>query len=446
MNLRPRIAFMGAGSTIFLKNLIGDALLSDSLKESEIALYDIDEKRLEESKLVIEALNRTINQGKARVETFLGIEERRNALKGADFVVNAIQVGGYDPATIADFEIPKRYGLRQTIADTLGIGGIFRGLRTVPVMLDFVREMEEVCPDALLLNYTNPMAICTGAVQKSSSIQTVGLCHSVQVCAPDLLKDLGIAADDLRWRVAGINHMAWLLEIKDGKRDLYPEVKRRAAEKNRTALAGGEKHHDMVRYEMMRYFGYYITESSEHYSEYTPYWIRKDSGELVNQFNIPLDEYPRRCREQISDWNSRKEELLKDEHLEHEKTHEYGADIMNAVYGNRPIRVHGNVLNQGGLIENLPYDAVVELPCLIDSNGIQAVRQGRLPEQCAALNRTNINVQLLCIEAALHRSKDAVYQAALLDPHTAAELPPEKIISMCDELFEAHQQWLPEYR
>lgn len=441
MKTRPRITFLGAGSTIFLKNLIGDSFLLESLKDIDIALYDIDGERLEESRMVIDALNRTINSDRANVATFLGEENRKDALRGSDFVFNAIQVGGYDPATIADFEIPKKYGLRQTIGDTLGIGGIFRGLRTIPVMLDFVREMEEVCPDALLMNYTNPMAIVTGAIQRESSIRSIGLCHSVQVCAPHLLESLDMEVEDLRWTIAGINHMAWLLDIRDGKTDLYPEIRKRAAEKN-----AREKHDDMVRFEMMKYFGYYITESSEHYSEYTPYWIRRDAPELIDRFNIPLDEYPRRCRNQIEDWKKRKAHIIKGEGLDHEKTREYGADIMNAVLTNIPFTLHGNILNTPGYITNLPREAVVEVPCMIDGNGINGVHAGTLPVQCAAMNRTNINTQLMTIEAALTRKKEAVYQAALLDPLTSTDLAPEKIISLCNELLEAHAQWLPEYK
>ena len=440
MKTRPKITFMGAGSTIFLKNVIGDSLLFDSLKDAEISLYDIDAERLEESRLVIENLNKSINEGRAEVRTYLGEKQRKDALSQADFVFNAIQVGGYDPATIADFEIPKKYGLRQTIADTLGIGGIFRGLRTIPVMLDFVRDMEEVCPNALFLNYTNPMSIVTGAVQKSSSIQSVGLCHSVQVCAPHLLEELDMTAEDLRWKIAGINHMAWLLDVRDGKKDLYPEIKKRAAAKN-----ASEKHDDMIRFEMMKYFGYYITESSEHFSEYTPYWIRDDAPELIEKFNIPLDEYPRRCVTQIEEWKERKGEILSGKALGHEKTREYGADIMNAFLTDVPVCIHGNVLNTKNYITNLPAEAIVEVPCMIDGNGIQPVEAGSIPVQCAALNQTNINVHLTTIEAALTHKKEHVYQAALLDPHTSAQLPAEKIIALCDELFEAHKQWLPKY-
>jgi len=432
---------MGAGSTIFLKNLIGDSFLTEALKDSQIALYDIDATRLEESRQVIEALNRSLNNNRAVISTHLGVSERRNALRNADFVINAIQVGGYEPATVADFEIPKKYGLRQTIGDTLGIGGIFRGLRTIPVMLDFVREMEEVCPAAILLNYTNPMSIVMGAVQRASSIQSVGLCHSVQVCASHLLESLDMKADKLRWEIAGINHMAWLLDIRDGDEDLYPEIKKRAEKKNTEEI-----HDDMVRFEMMKYFGYYITESSEHFAEYTPYWIRKDDEELIKSFNIPLDEYPRRCRTQIEDWKTRRVSLMEGEDLEHEKTHEYGADIMNAVVTDDAVSINGNLLNTPGYIANLPAEAVVEVPCLVDGNGIHGVHVENLPPQCAALNRTNINVHTMTVEAALTGKKEHIYQAALLDPHTSAELSPEKIIAMCDDLMEAHNAWLPQYR
>lgn len=441
MKTRTKISFLGAGSTIFLKNLIGDSFLFDSLRDTEIALYDIDRERLEESRLVIEALNKTINDNRAEVLTYLGEENRKDSLRGADFVFNAVQVGGYDPATIVDFDIPKKYGLRQTIGDTLGIGGIFRGLRTIAVVLEFVRDMEEVCPEALFLNYTNPMAMVTGAIQKVSPIKSVGLCHSVQVCVPDLLKSLDMEAEDLRWNIAGINHMSWVLNVRDGKKDLYPEIKKRAAEKNKN-----EKHDDMVRFEMMRYFGHYITESSEHYTEYTPYWIRRDSPELIEKFNISLDEYPRRCIEQINDWNKRKEDIISGDGLSHEKTREYGADIMNAVLTDNPICIHGNIINSAGYITNLTTNSIVEVPCMIDGNGISGVFVGELPTQCAALNQTNVNVHLMTIEAALTRSREAVYQAAILDPHTSQDLPVEKIIEMCDELLEAHKDWLPEYK
>ena len=433
----PKITFMGAGSTVFAKNVLGDSMLTPSLEDSVIALYDIDPQRLEESYLMLTAINNNLGN-KARIEKYCGVENRKAALLGAKYVVNAIQVGLYDPCTITDFEVPKKYGLRQTIADTLGIGGIFRALRTIPVMMDFAHDMEEVCPDAWFLNYTNPMAMLTGAMQRYTGIKTVGLCHSVQVCAESLLKSVGMENDpDVQTKIAGINHMAWLLEItKDGK-DLYPEIKARAA-----ALT--EKYNNMVRLEIMKRFGYYVTESSEHNAEYMPYFIKDKYPELIDRFNIPLDEYPRRCIRQIADWEKRRDELTKDPHLTHTRTHEYASYIMEAMETGVPYKIGGNVLNNG-LITNLPRNACVEVPCLVDRSGVSPCYVGDLPEQCAALNRTNINVQLLTIEAAMTRKKETIYQAAMMDPHLQSELSIDDIVSLCDDLIAAHQGWLPEY-
>lgn len=445
--MSAKITFLGAGSTIFAKNILGDSMLTPSLQDAEIALYDIDAQRLEESFLMLSTLNTTINQGRARIAKYLGVENRKSALKGATFAVNAIQVGGYEPSTVIDFDIPKKYGLRQTIADTLGIGGIFRGLRTAPVMLDFARDMEEVCPDAWMLNYTNPMCIVTGAMLRGSSVKTVGLCHSVQVCAPHLLKKLGmeVPESDLNWKIAGINHMAWLLEVSAKGSDLYPQIKAKAAALNEAARKkGGTKHGDMVRLELMRHFGYYITESSEHNAEYTSYWIKRDRPDLIEEFNIPLDEYPRRCVNQIAKWTKQREEIVKNPTLTHTKTHEFGSFIMDSIVTGTPYRIHGNVLNKG-LIPNLSADAVVEVPCLVDKNGVQGCYVGPLPTQCAALNMTNVNVQLLTVEAALTRKRDLVYQAAYLDPHCAAELTLDQIRAMCDDLFEAHGNMMPKF-
>ncbi len=434
----PKITFMGAGSTVFAKNVLGDSLMTPALAESTVALYDIDADRLRESAMMLENLNRNAG-GKARIERYLGVENRRAALSGANYVVNAIQVGGYDPCTITDFEIPKKYGLRQTIADTLGIGGIFRALRTIPVMTDFARDMEAVCPDAWFLNYTNPMAMLTGAMLTMTGVKTVGLCHSVQACCPHLFAKLDIPYDDtVQWKIAGINHQAWLLEVtRDGK-DLYPLIKQKAA-----ALTG--KHDDMVRFEIMKRFGYYVTESSEHNSEYMPYFIKSRYPELVERFNIPLDEYPRRCVEQIAKWNEQRDGLIHDKQLTHERSHEYASYIMEAMETNRPYKIAGNVLNHG-LIDNLPASAVVEVPCLVDKSGVCPTVAGRLPEQCAALNRTNINVQLMTLEAARTGRRDAVYQAAMLDPHTSAELSIDDTVALCDDLIAAHGDWLPALR
>ena len=434
------ITFMGAGSTIFAKNVLGDCMLTEPLRDAHIALYDIDGTRLQESKLMLEAMNRNTNQGRATITAHLGVENRREALDGAKYVVNAIQVGGYEPATVIDFEVPKKYGLRQTIGDTLGIGGIFRALRTIPVCLDFCQDMEDVCPDAWFLNYVNPMAMITGALLRGSSIRTVGLCHSVQGCARGLLRRVGMLdqVQKLQWQIAGINHQAWLLEITDDGKDLYPEIKRRAAQMNSEARKdSGVKHGDMVRLEMMAHFGYYITESSEHTAEYVPYWIKSQYPDLIEEFHIPLDEYPRRCIRQIAGWQQRSKELIENPSLTHERTHEYGSYIMEAMETDVPFRIGGNVLNQG-LIPNLPQESVVEVPCIVDRNGVQGCHVGALPEQLAALNRTNINVQLLTIEAAFTGKRDAVYHAAMLDPHTSSELSLDQIRDLCDDLIAAH--------
>ncbi|HHT57664.1 alpha-glucosidase/alpha-galactosidase [Herbinix luporum] len=437
-----KIAFLGAGSTVFARNVLGDCMCTPCLQDAEIALYDIDGKRLEESEIILKAINKNINSSRVKIYTYLGEDKRKDALRNADFVVNAIQVGGYDPCTIIDFEIPKKYGLRQTIADTLGIGGIMRGLRTIPVMRDIARDMEEVCPNALLLNYTNPMSILTGYMLRYTKVRTVGLCHSVQICSRDLLKGLGME-DKLEGRselIAGINHMAWLLEIKDKEgNDLYPEIRKRAIIKN-----SNEKHHDMVRYEYIKHLGYYCTESSEHNAEYNPFFIKSKYPELIERFNIPLDEYPRRCVNQIEGWEEEKNKILQDGKITHERSREYASYIMEAIITNKPIKIGGNVLNTG-LIDNLPSEACVEVPCLVDGNGISPCYVGRLPVQLAAMNMTNINVHLLTIEAAHTKSREKIYQAAMLDPHTAAELSIDDIVKMCDEMIKAHGEYMKDY-
>lgn len=448
-----KITFMGAGSTVFAKNVLGDCMCREALKDAEIALYDIDATRLKESEAMLETLNRNINGDRASIKTFLGVENRKNALKKADFVVNAIQVGGYEPSTVIDFEVPKKYGLRQTIADTLGIGGIFRALRTIPVMLDFARDMEAVCPDAWFLNYTNPMAMLTGAMLKGSSIKTVGLCHSVQGCISSLLDTLELykgegERDGIRGKIAGINHMAWLLSLTNYGKDIYPEIKKVAARKVaawRKEKDPEKKSGNIIRLEIMLKFGYYVTESSEHNAEYMPYWIKSNYPELIDEYRIPLDEYPRRCVKQIENWKTRYKEICGNAKLDHTLSSEYGSGIMNAIVTNAPYQIGGNVMNHG-LIPNLPHDCVVEVPCLVDSNGVQGTYVGDLPQVCAALNRTNINVQLLTIEAALTLKKECIYQAAMLDPHTAAELSIDKIIAMCDDLIKAHGDMLPKYK
>lgn len=440
-----KITFIGAGSTVFAKNVIGDSMLSPALSDFEYALYDIDAERLEESYHMVTALNKNINGGKATVTKYLGVPNRRDALRGADFVVNAIQVGGYEPCTVTDFEVPKKYGLRQTIADTLGIGGIFRALRTIPVLTDFAEDIQAVCPRAWFLNYTNPMAMLAGYMQRYTDVKTVGLCHSVQVCTKSLLKSLEMTDEvtgPFTEKIAGINHMAWLLELRDAAgNDLYPEIRRRAAAvlENPTEAAKN----NLVRLDYIRRFGYYCTESSEHNAEYNNLYIKSKYPELIERYHIPLDEYPRRCVKQIADWNSKKEEYLAG-NVTHTRTHEYASYIMEAMVTGVPYAIGGNVLNRG-LITNLPHNACVEVPCLVNKQGILPTVVGDLPEICAAMNRTNINVQLLTIEAAVTRKKEAVYQAAMLDPHTSSELSIDDIVAMCNDLFEAHGDWLPAY-
>lgn len=434
-----KITFLGAGSTIFSRNVLGDCMCTPVLRDSEIALYDIDEKRLKESEIILNAINNNVNEGRSKIKCYLGVENRKEALKDSTFVVNAIQVGGYEPCTVIDFEIPKRYGLKQTIGDTLGIGGIMRGLRTIPVMAEFAKDMEEVCPKAYLLNYSNPMAILTGYMQQFTNIKTIGLCHSVQVCSEDLLKalDMEDKLDGRKELIAGINHMGWLLKIedKDGN-DLYPEIKRRAVKKNNE-----EKHGDMVRYEYMKQLGHYCTESSEHNAEYNPFFIKSKYPELIERFNIPLDEYPRRCVDQINGWEKERDSILNDGKITHERSKEYASYIMEAIVTNIPYEIGGNVINEG-LIDNLPREACVEVPCLVNSMGIHPTHVGYLPTQLAAVNSSNIYPQLLTIEAAVTGDREKIYQAAMMDPHTASELSIDDIRSMCDELIEAHGEYM----
>ena len=437
-----KVTFMGAGSTVFAKNVLGDIMSTPALRECEIALYDIDGVRLEESYIMVTALNRNINESRAKVEKYLGVENRKDALRGADFVVNAIQVGLYDPCTIIDFEVPKKYGLRQTIADSNGIGGIFRALRTIPVLKDFTDDMAEVCPNAYFLNYTTPMAQLAGYLGRYTPIKSVGLCHSVQGCSRNLLKDLGIEyKEPLRESIAGINHMGWLLELEDADgNDLYPEIRERAIA---ILESGKTDHHDLVRYEYIRRLGYYCTESSEHNAEYNNFFIKAKYPELIERYNIPLDEYPRRCINQIENWKKDREKYMHDD-VTHTRTTEYASYIMEAIVTDIPYKIGGNVINNG-LIPNLPAEACVEVACLVNKNGIQPCAQKPLPLQLAAMNSAMIGVQLLTIEAAVTLKKETIYQAAMLDPHTSSELSIDEIIRLCDDLIEAHGSYLPKY-
>jgi len=436
----PKIAFIGAGSTVFAKNLIGDILSRPALAGSTIALHDIDAERLRTSRIVADRIAASVDAAPVIEDT----TDRRAALDGADHVITMFQVGGYEPATVTDFEIPKKYGLRQTIGDTLGIGGIMRALRTIPVLLDVCHDMEEVCPDALLLNYVNPMAMLCWAVDRITTIRTVGLCHSVQGTALQLSLDLGVPFDEVRYRCAGINHMAFYLELEretaDGRLDLYPALAERAKQPapNRYDYLSDE-----VRYEVFRRLGYFVTESSEHFAEYTPWFIKRDREDLIERFGVPLDEYLMRCELQIAMWEQQRAELEgSNEPIRVQPSSEYGSAIIDSIETGQPRVINGNVANRG-LISNLPEGCCVEVPCLVDGDGIRPTAIGTLPPQLAAVIRTQVNVQSLTVEAALTGRRDHVLHAAMLDPHTGAELDLEQISAMVDELIDAHGSLIP---
>lgn len=458
-----KITFIGAGSTVFAKNLMGDIWGYPELADATICLMDIDAKRLKQSEQVAHHIVKVLGIN----PTIEVTTDRREALTGTDYVVCMIQVGGYEPATVIDFDIPKKYGLRQTIADTLGIGGIMRGLRTIPVLLDITKDMEEICPDALFINYANPMCMNQWALSRGTSIKTVGLCHSVQGTAHELSHDIGVPYEDINYVAAGINHMAFYLKFEDRKtgQDLYPLI-RKVYDEDRMPDT------NRVRYEMFNRLGYFVTESSEHFSEYTPWFIKNSAPELIEEFNIPLDEYIERCKSGIISWQLLEKaeaegklpneeeilEALKNVHPMHKKNTvrrilnlneikrsvEYGSLIIHSMETGQARTIYGNVPNYG-IINNLPNGCSVEVPCLVDANGIQPTLIGDIPPHLAALMQTNINVQSLTVEAALTGKREHIYHAAMLDPHTGAELTLDQIWNMTDELIEAHGDYMPEY-
>lgn len=467
--MAPKITFIGAGSTVFARNLMGDILSFPELSNARLTLFDIDPERLRTSEIVAH-----------KVATALGAQpvieattDRRRALDGADYAICMIQVGGYKPGTVIDFEVPKKYGLRQTIADTLGIGGVMRGLRTIPVLLSMCKDMEEVCPDVTFLQYVNPMAMNCWAISRASTIKTVGLCHSVQGTAEQLAEDIGVPIEEINYRCAGINHMAFYLTFERDGQDLYPLIRKVYDE-------GRIPDWNRVRYELFRRVGYFVTESSEHFSEYVPWFIKRDRPDLIERFNVPLDEYIRRCEMQLAGWEfvqhkidhpsatsadlrammherSRVNPYLTSEFIERviesaedldagkvTRSHEYGSLIIHSIETGQPRVVYGNVPNRG-LIDNLPQGCCVEVPCLVDRNGIQPTKIGALPPHLAALMQTNVNVQSLVVEAALTGKREHIYHAAMLDPHTAAELDLDQIWALVDDLIAAHGDWLPAY-
>ncbi len=447
MTSRPRITFIGAGSKVFLKNILVDALGKESLKRAEIALMDIDPKRLAEAEAVARTLNSRLGTD-AVVSTHL---DQREALAGADFVILSFQIGGYEPCTVTDFEVPKKYGLRQTIADTLGVGGIMRGLRTVPHLWKICEDMTAVCPDALMLQYVNPMAINMWAIaDRYPHIRTVGLCHSVQGTASELARDLDIPVNRIRYDCAGINHMAFYLRFEevmgDGSfRDLYPDLRAGYADgRIPKPNSGNPRCPNQVRYDMMTRLGYFVTESSEHFAEYVPWFIKNGRQDLIKRYGIPLDEYPMRCTEQTEKWNRQALAIVEDGELEIKQSHEFAAGIMNSVLTGSPTVIHGNVKNTG-LITTLPESCVVEVPCVVDRNGVQPVHVGALPPQLTSIIRTNINVQELTVAALINEDSQHIYHAAMMDPHTGAELDLDQIWDLVDDLLTAHGDWLPEW-
>lgn len=445
---QPKITFIGAGSTIFMKNIIGDILHKPAFHKAHFALQDIDETRLSESVFVAEKLIKSMNS-QATVSAYH--HKQKEALTDADFVIVAFQIGGYEPCTVTDFEICTKFGLRQTIADTLGMGGIMRALRTIPHLWAIAEDMRQVCPKAYLLNYVNPMAMNMWALSaKYPDIKQVGLCHSVQGTAAELAHDLDIDVHDLRYICAGINHMAFYLHLEhkgaDGQhRNIYPDLL--AAYKKGIAPKKDPKNprcSNIIRYEMLKKLGYFVTESSEHFAEYTPYFIKPNRPDLIEKYKIPLDEYPKRCIEQIASWKENIEDYKKAEKITVEESHEYAASIVNSLWTGEPSVIYGNVKNNG-LIDNLLPECCVEVPCLVDNNGIQPTAIGKIPSHLAALMRTNINVQELVIEAMMTENRERIYHAAMLDPLTASHLSLDEIYSLTDELIKAHKNWLPSW-
>ena len=435
-----RIAFIGAGSTIFMKNIVGDCLHFPALRDATFALMDIDTARLEESALVARKMIAAMGSA-AVVET---TTDRRRALAGADFVVTAFQIGGYRPSTVIDFDIPKQYGLRQTIADTLGVGGIMRGLRTVPHLWAVAQDMAELCPDALMLQYVNPMAINTWALaERFPHVKQVGLCHSVQNTVEELAHDLDLPKGEIGYRVAGVNHVAFFLELTHGGQSLYPRL--------RDGYLAGRlpkppllmpRCWNKVRYEVMDHLGYFCTESSEHLAEYVPWFIKDGRADLIEAFNIPLDEYPMRCVEQAAGWAEQAKGLKAQADIVVDKSHEFAAEIMNAIVTDTPYTIYGNLPNRGQTPQ-LPARAAVEVPCLVDRNGVQPTTVDDIPPQLVALMRSQINVQELVVQALMTENVEHIYHAAYMDPHTAAELDLRQIRSLVSDLLAAHGDMLP---
>ena len=428
-----KVAMIGAGSVVFSRNLTGDILSFPEFKNACFSYMDIDADRL----AVAAALCRKIARGLDAQPTIEATTNRRQALHGADFVINMVQIGGFD-STLVDFEIPRKYGLNFTIADTTGPGGLFRALRTYPMLTGLCRDMQELCPNAVLLNYTNPMAMNMQTICRTSHVQAVGLCHSVQgTFEEEVLHYLREKPQEVSFLCAGINHMAFYLQLRKGKEDLYPRLFE--------AMENPEIYNqDRVRFELMRRLGYFVTESSEHSAEYNPYFI-PHGADMIQRFAVPIDEYLRRCEEVEKEFARRRNEAQSDAPLEHKRSFEYGGDIIHSMVTGQPRVVYGNMPNHGA-ISNLPPHAIIEVPTLVDRTGLQFTTVGELPPQLIAYMQPHVSQQELFIRAVLEGRRDYVYQAAMFDPLTAAVLPLDKIVEMCDELITAHGELLPPLR
>ena len=426
-----KVAMIGAGSVVFSRNLTGDILGLPEFQDVHITYMDIDKERLE----VAQKLCQKQADAMGAKPTISATMDRREALKGADFVINMVQIGGFD-STLVDFEIPRKFGLEFTIADTTGPGGLFRALRTYPMLSGMVKDMQELCPRATLLNYSNPMSMNMQSVFRTApGISAVGLCHSVQGTFNQLMGYLGEDPEQVAFTCAGINHMAFYTKFERNGVDLYPLIRQVVAD-------GRVPDWNRVRYEMLTRLGYFVTESSEHFAEYCPYFIKSGHPELIEKYNVPLDEYIRRCENQLAGWHKMKQEFEGDAPIQVHRSHEYGSLIIHSLETGQPRVVYGNVPNHG-LIDNLPQGCCVEVPVLVDKSGLQPTHIGKLPPQLAALMQTNINVQALTVEAALTGKKEHVYHAAMMDPHTAAELTLDDIYAMVDELLTAHGNYIP---
>ncbi len=450
-----KLTIIGAGSAVFTKNIVVDLLHISSFKNMHISLMDIDEKRLKLAKELVDTVSAKLNANpKITLHT-----DRKEALLNADFVQTTIQVGGYKPSTVLDFDIPKKYGLKQTIGDTLGIGGIMRGLRTIPILLDIAKDIMEVCPNSLWLQYVNPMCSNMIAIKnKYPEVNSIGLCHSVQGTAEMLADDLNEEISNIEFKCAGINHMAFFLKFEKkqngSKIDLYPQLKNLAddivndkkisSRSKKVHYESNKKLHEKVRYEILRKFGYFVTESSEHFAEYVPWFIKNNRDDIINKYQIPIDEYLDRCEYHAKTWKELEKDITPLQNEPLKLSHEYASHIMEAVTNNKTITINANVMNSN-LINNLPDNCCVEVPCLINSDGYKPQKIGNLPEQLTALMRTNINVQILTAEAAITEKREHIYHAAMLDPLTSSILSIDEIYSMVDQLLNAHKNYLPQF-